>query len=148
MLPFQHIYTGKSERSLPNLDLPRRFCLSFNEKHWSNETETIRLINDVLLPYIEKVKTEKAFPEAQKSLLVWDTFKGQSTPGVMDSLSSFGIDTVVVPKNMTRLLQPLDYTANASFKKFEKRAFSEYFTSRGSPDAMSRRSKLIYVCRL
>ena len=64
MLPFQFIYTGKAERSLPNFDFPRGFCLSFNEKHWSNETETIRLINDVLLPYIEKVKAEKAFPEA------------------------------------------------------------------------------------
>ena len=89
----------------------------------------IRLINDVLLLYIEKVKAEKAFPEAQKSLLVWDAFKGQSTPEVMDTLSSFGIETVMVPKNMTHLLQPPDLTTNASFKKFEKRAFSEYSTS-------------------
>ena len=35
----------------------------------------------------------------------------------------------MVPKNMTHLLQPLDLTTNASFKKFEKRAFTEYFTS-------------------
>ena len=68
MLPFQLIYTGKTERSLPNFDFPRGFCLSFNEKHCSNETET-------MLPYIKKVKAEKAFPEAQKSLLVWDAFK-------------------------------------------------------------------------
>ena len=103
--------------------------MSLNEKHWSNETETIRLINDVLLPYIEKVKAEKVFPEAQKSLLVWDAFKGQSTPEVMGTLSSFGIEMVMAPKNMTHLLQPLDLTTNASFKKFEKCAFSEYFTS-------------------
>lgn len=30
---------------------------------------------------------------------------------------------------MTHLLQPLDLTTNATFKKFEKRTFSEYFTS-------------------
>ena len=47
----------------------------------------------------------------------------------MDTLSSFGIETVMVPKNMTHLLQPLDLTTNASFKKVEKRAYSEYFTS-------------------
>ena len=97
MLPFQLIYTGKTERSLPNFDFPRGFCLSFNEKHRSNETETIRLINDVLLPYIEKVKAKKAFPEAQKSLLVWDASKAQSTPEVMDTLPTFGIETVMVP---------------------------------------------------
>ena len=60
MLPFQLIYTGKMERALPNVDFPRGFCLTFNEKHLSNETETIRLINDILFPYIEKVKEEKA----------------------------------------------------------------------------------------
>ena len=35
----------------------------------------------------------------------------------------------MVPKNMTHLLQPLDLTTNGSLKKFEKREFSEYFTS-------------------
>ena len=30
---------------------------------------------------------------------------------------------------MTHLLQPLDLATNASFKKYEKRAFSEYFTT-------------------
>ena len=35
----------------------------------------------------------------------------------------------MVPKNMTHLLQPLDLTTNGYFKKYEKRAFSEYFTS-------------------
>ena len=41
------------------------------------------------------------------------------------------IDIKVVPvtKNMTRLLQPLDLTNNASVKKMEKRGFSDYFTS-------------------
>ena len=47
----------------------------------------------------------------------------------MDTLSNFGIETVMFPKNMTHLLQPLDLTTNASFKKFEKRAFSEDSTS-------------------
>ena len=34
----------------------------------------------------------------------------------------------MVPRNMTHLLQPLDLTTNLSFKKYGKRAFSEYFT--------------------
>ena len=47
----------------------------------------------------------------------------------MDTLSSYGVEVVMVPKNMTHLLQPLHSPTNASFKKYEKRAFSEYFTS-------------------
>ena len=101
ILPFQLTYTGKTQRSLPNVTFPDGFCLAYNQKHWSNETETIRLIEDVLVPYIEKVKEEKFLPPSQKSLLLWDAFKAQSTPKVMDILSSYGIESVMVPRNMT-----------------------------------------------
>ena len=80
---------------------PDGFCLVYNQKHWSNETEKIRLIEDVLVPYIEEVKEEKFLPPSQKSLLLWDAFKAQSTPKVMDILSSYGIESVMVPRNMT-----------------------------------------------
>ena len=70
MLPFQLIHTGKMEMSLPDFTSPDGFCLAFNQKHWSNETETIRSIEDLLVPYIEKVKEEKALPQSQKSFLV------------------------------------------------------------------------------
>ena len=128
MLPFWLIYNGKTTISLPNVGFPEGFCLSHNMKHWSNETETIRLINDVLVPYIEKMKEEKA-SHNQKCLLIWDAFKAQLTTNVIDILSSFGIETVMVPKHMRHLLQPLDLTTNNSFKKFEKKTFSEYFSS-------------------
>ena len=89
MLTLQLICTGKTEKSLPNFTFPDGFCLAFNEKRWSNETETIRLIEEVLVPYIEKVKEEKALPKSQKSLLLWDPFNpintgpfgGSSEPG-------------------------------------------------------------------
>ena len=61
--------------------------------------------------------------------MLWDAFKAQSTQKVKDALATHNIELVMVPKNMTHLLQPLDLTTNASFKKFEKRAFTEYFTS-------------------
>ena len=70
MLPFQLIHTGKMERSLPDFTSPEGFCLAFHQKHWSNETETIRSIEDLLVPYIEKVKKEKALPQSQNSFLV------------------------------------------------------------------------------
>ena len=35
----------------------------------------------------------------------------------------------MVSKNRSHLLQPLDLTTNDSLKKFEKKAFSEYFCS-------------------
>ena len=70
MLPFQLIFTGQTERSLPDFTFPYGFCFTFNQKHWSNKTETIRLIEDLLVLYIEKVKGEKALTQSQKSLLM------------------------------------------------------------------------------
>ena len=35
----------------------------------------------------------------------------------------------MVPKYLTHLLQPLDLTTDGSFKKIEKAAFSNYFTT-------------------
>ena len=42
VLPLQLIYQGKTVRSLPATNFPEGFCLSYNEKHWSNEKETLR----------------------------------------------------------------------------------------------------------
>ena len=66
------------ERSLADFTFPERFCLGFSQKYWSNETNTIRLIKDLLVPYIKKVKEEKGLRQSQKSLLVWDAFKAHA----------------------------------------------------------------------
>ena len=135
--------------SLPYVKYPAGFCLSYNEKHWSNEAETMALINKIIYPYATKVKEELGLPETKKALLVWDAFKAQSTDKVLSQLERLKINVVAVPKNMTHLLQPLDLTTNASFKKMEKRGFSDYFTStitetlekdphiRGGPEALN-----------
>ena len=113
-----HFYQ-ENRNIFTRLHFSARFCLGFNKKHWSNETKTTGLIEDLLVPYIQKVKEEKALPQSQKNILVWNAFKAQSTPKVMDTLSSYSLESVMVPKNMTHLLQPLDLT-NTSFKKYEK----------------------------
>ena len=71
ILPFQLIYTGKTSRSLPHVKFPAGFCLSYNEKHWSNEAETMALVNKIIYPYVTKVKEELGLPETQKALLVY-----------------------------------------------------------------------------
>ena len=129
ILPFQLIYDGKTSRSLPHVKFLAGTCLSYNEKQWSNETETMALVNKIIYPYVTKVKEELGLPKTQKALLVWDAFKARSTDKVLSELERLNINVVAVPKNMTHLLQPLDLTTNTSVKKMEKRGFSDYFTS-------------------
>ena len=61
--------------------------------------------------------------------MLWDAFKSQSTEKVARELERLHIVDVMVPKNMTHLLQPLDLKTNASVKKMKKRGFSDYFTT-------------------
>ena len=118
----------KDTKIAPNRWFPH-VCLSYNENHWSNEKETVRLIEQVVLPYIKTFKEKKDLPNDQKNILIWDAFKAHSTANLSDVLSKHEIESVMVPKNMTHLSQPLDVTTNASLNKIEKRAFSKFFRS-------------------
>ena len=129
MLPFQLIYKGKTARSLPSVPFPEGFSLSDNESHWSNQTESLKLLKEIINPYVEKVKEEMGLPVHQKALLIWDAFRGQNSQLITDALDDYNIVSVMVPKKLTHLLQPLDLTTNGSFKKIEKAAFSNYFTT-------------------
>ena len=129
ILPFQLIYTGKTARSLPSVEFPNRFCLSYNPKQWSNEDETINLLESVVDPYFCQVREELGLQNDQKTLILWDAFKAQSTDKVTKELQRLNIVQVMVRKYMTHLLQPLDLATNASVKKMKKKCFSEYFTN-------------------
>ena len=56
VFPFQLICTGKTARSLPSVEFPNGFCLSYNSKHWSNEGNTINLLESVVDPYFCQVR--------------------------------------------------------------------------------------------
>ena len=68
-------------------------------------------------------------PNDKKALILWEAFRAQSTDKVAQELKRLNIVQVMVPKNMTHLLQPLDLTTNASMKKMEKKSFIDYFTN-------------------
>ena len=110
---------------LLTIDFPDGFCLVYNGIHWSNEKEVIQVIEQVLVPYIKKFKEENGLPHDQKSLPTWDAFKAQSTANVSDALSKQKIESIMVPKNMTHLLKPLDLTTNTILKKIKKGVFDK-----------------------
>ena len=128
-LPMQLIYGGKTTKSLPRFKFPNDFSLSVNKTHYSNEKEACKLIEEILVPNIEKVRQEKNLPVIQKALVIMDVFSGQITSVVLDCFKDNKIEVVCVPANMTYLLQPLDLTVNGYAKKFTSRKFSEWYSS-------------------
>ena len=55
-LPFQIIYGGKTNRSLPKVNFPKGFSLSANPKHWSNTKEVCKHLREIVIPYVNEVR--------------------------------------------------------------------------------------------
>ena len=78
-LPPQLIYGGKTTKSIPRIDFPSSFCLSVNEKHYSNEAESIKLLEEVVIPYTIKERESLALSKSHPALLIMEVFRGQMT---------------------------------------------------------------------
>ena len=128
-LPMQLIYGGKTSKSLPRFKFPDSFSLSVNPTHYSNEIESCKLAEEILLPYITKVIKQEHLPTNQKALVIMDVFTGQMTPKVLNLYKECNIEIVCVPANMTHLLQPLDLTVNGFAKKYTRGKFGEWYSA-------------------
>ena len=111
-LPMQLIYGGKTNRSLPE-----SFSLSMNPKHYSNTLESIKIIDKVIIPYVNAQLEILSNPNLA-ALLIFNVFHGQITDEVTSHLLQNKIYSVTVLNNMTHLFQPLDLTVSGHYKKF------------------------------
>ena len=127
-LPMQLIYGVKTRKCLPRFKFPKKFSLSYNETHYSNEKEACKFIEEILQPYITKITERENLPVDQKSLVIMDVFKGQVTPMVLNLYKESNIVVVLVPANMTNFLQPLDLTVNGYVKKFMRGKFNAWYS--------------------
>ena len=121
-LPMQVIYQGKTKASLPrNFVFPKGFCLPQNPQHYSNEEETLKLIDSIINSYLVQTRHQLNLPPTQKAIHIWDVFRGQKTERVMSKLGSLNIEIVSVLAIMTRFFfHNLDLTVHGQAKKFCK----------------------------
>ena len=99
-----------------------------NQKHYRNEKESLKLINEIVLPYVTEERQRLIKPN-QKALVIFDVFKGQITDKVLSQYRDSNTEVVFVPANMTGLLQPLDLTVNGYAKKYCKSKFNHWYIS-------------------
>ena len=52
-LGMQLMYGGKTEQSLPRYEFPENFSLRVNPKHYSNEMESMKVNNEISIPYVD-----------------------------------------------------------------------------------------------
>ena len=65
----QLIYGGKTNQSLLRFKFPESFSLSVNPKHYSNTLESIKIINKVIIPYVNAQREILSNPN-QAALLI------------------------------------------------------------------------------
>ena len=114
-LPMQLIYRGETKQILPRFKFPDGFLLSCNPNHFSNAMESIKLTSEIIIPYIQSQRSELAKPN-QTALVMMDVFRGQTADDVISLLRDNNIHYILVPNNMTQLIQPLDLTVNKHCK--------------------------------
>lgn len=127
-LPPQIIYSGKTSKCLPSVSFPSSWHITFTENHWANENTTIDHINKILIPYINAARFRLSLPSNHTALVIFDRFKGQCTPTVLQLLSENHIQIAIVPANLTDRLQPLDISVNKAAKDHLRREFSSWYS--------------------
>ena len=127
-LPFQLIYGEKTTRSLPKFKVPKKFLLSVNEKHFSNTQESLKILREIAIPYVNQQRQKKKLSLDHPALLILHAFRGQFTNEVVNRMKEHDIVMCQVPANMTHFFQQLDLTVNGSAKAFLKAKFTEWFS--------------------
>ena len=127
-LPMQLIYKGKTQRSFLYVNFPSSFSLSASSKHFSSTQESLKLLDEIIMPYVEKEREALDLDKNQSALLIMDVFSGQVTKPVIDKMTENNIKLVKVPANMTRYFQPLDLTIIGAGKAYMKNCFTEWYS--------------------
>ena len=93
-LPIQLIYSGKHHVVCQSMI--SRACFPLVLPRTIGQTQkSIEFFEEIIFPYLRKVRKEKGFPEEQHSLVIMDTFKGQDN----DTFCSENCEIVIVPQS-------------------------------------------------
>ena len=125
-LPIQLIYTGKTDRCHPQYPFPLDWNVTHSRNHWSNEDTMVEYVDNIIMPYVEKVR-EKVGAE-QAALVIMDNFKGQTTTKITDRLEENNILISWLPPNTTDRLQPMDVSVNKPAKEYLKQNFEDWYS--------------------
>ena len=75
-LPMQSIHGGKTAQSLPKFKFPELFSLSANPKHFSNTMKSLKLLDEIIIPYVRNEQERLKLEPSQPVLLILDVFSG------------------------------------------------------------------------
>ena len=87
----QPIHKWKTRRSFPRVNFPPSFSLSANIKHFSYTKESMKLLDEIIIQYVEKQRDMLNLDEKQQALLIINVSSGQMTKPVVEKMACEGI---------------------------------------------------------
>ena len=96
-LPTQLIHGDKTKKNRPRLKLPSSFSFNVNPKFYINEEEDVKVLTEIIIPYVTKERERLGLKKDQFTLLILDVFKGQISSPVLKDLSDNSIFLQSVP---------------------------------------------------
>ena len=105
LLPIQLIYKGKTVRWHPKFAFPSDWDITHAPKHWSDEDTMCQFIEQVFIPYVERVRADGGCDKT--TLVIMVIFSGQTTERILNVLEENNILVSLLPPNTTSDLQPI-----------------------------------------
>ena len=127
-LPFQILYTGKTERCHPLSPFPNGFDVWHTPNHWANSETCVRYLEKIILPYVIEKRRQLGLSEEHMALVIFDVFKGHQGDDFKAILSNNNILSVLVPSNCTDLLQPMDVSVQKPLKDQVRNGFQSWYS--------------------
>ena len=112
-LPAQLVYKGTNKHCLPAFKFPDDWNNTCSHNHWCNEETMFDYLNKINFPYCAEKRTELKLPSDYPALLIFDSFNGQCTEGILKLIDD---KDVIIPANCTVRLQPMDLSVNKALK--------------------------------
>ena len=93
---FASPYLGKTNKCHPPFQYPSDWDITHSSNRWSNESTMKEYIVKILLPYITKQREVLKLSSDHRTLVIYDKFKGQYTPAILQLLDENNIDTIAL----------------------------------------------------
>ena len=124
----QLIYQGTTTKCLPSVRFPPDWHVTFTENHWSNENTMEDYLDKILLPYIDRRRSENKLDKTHPALVIYDTFRAQCTQRILEKLETNNVHVTIVSANCTDHLQLLDLSVNKAAKEFLHKQFNGWYS--------------------
>ena len=125
----QLIYKGKTERCHPKVAVPDGWDAWHSDNHWSTEAAMKRYIEKIIVPFVTHKRLTLNLKATHPALAIFDCFRGQTTPAILDLLKMHNIRFVIIPANCMDKLQPMDVSINKPLKDEMKSRFQLWYAS-------------------